>query len=176
MNLNLNSNTAKLYRWFYATTVMPNTLCPYFWKLVIMWIFIVPYSILSLPYVIMQYVSKEDVNGTSFLEKPASGAVLWAMTYFICAMFFSITIFWLEFPKDSFAQNMQMIGILLWIIVTGVSAWYGGKWAIEKWKRSKIKYDKDGYRIWDEPKKQDSVVVNFVKATYNKYCPKIDWE
>ncbi len=31
MNLNINSKTAKLYRWFYATNEMPQSLCPYFW-------------------------------------------------------------------------------------------------------------------------------------------------
>jgi acyl-homoserine lactone acylase PvdQ len=53
MKLNINSTSAQLYRWFYATEQMPQSLCPYFWKLVLMWVFILPYTILSLPVILM---------------------------------------------------------------------------------------------------------------------------
>ena len=176
MKLNRNSITSQLYRWFYATYKMPQTLCPYFWKLVIMWILIVPYSILALPYVIVSW-KKGDRIGDSFLEKPGSGAFMWLGLGLVSVMIFSISIFWVSFPKDSFQQGMQILGIMLWAVTILISLWQGAKWLKEKWEMSKIKYDEDGYRIWPEPKeKKPSIIVEFVKAKYNKYCPKIDWE
>jgi hypothetical protein len=51
------------------------------------------------------------------------------------------------------------------------------KWTKEKLENRHIKYDEDGYRIWDPVKeKQPSIIKEFVKAKYNKYCPKIDWK
>lgn len=177
MNLNLNSQTAKMYRWFYATGSMPNTLCPYFWKLVIMWIFIVPYSILSIPYLFMNYFTDKDWSnkGTSIIEKPFAGGLLWVMVFLVGAMLFSISLFWVVFPEESFLFIVQLFGTIMWLAAFGYGIYFVTGWAFEKYKNSKIKYDADGYRIWDEPKKQDSVVIHFIKATYNKYCPKIDW-
>lgn len=179
MKLNINSVSAKLYRWVYATNRMPKSLCPYFWKLVLMWIVLVPYTLLSLPYIAINSVGEDKEPfklGDSFGEKPGSGLVMWIMLYLVGVMLFSISVFWAEFPKDSFGQNMQILGVLLWIIAIGVSAYQFGKWAVQKYKDSKIKYDENGYRIWEPATpKSDSVVVAFVKATYNKYCPKIEW-
>ena len=176
MKLNQNSIVAQLYRWFYATQRMPKSLCPYFWKLVIMWILIVPYSILALPYVLITWKNGDRI-GDSFAEKPGSGAIMWIVFAMAASMLFSISVFWISFPKDSFPQDIQILGIILWMAVIGFGLWEGGKWAIEKWKDSKIKYDGDGYRIWPNPEeKKPSIIVEFIKAKYNKYCPTIEWE
>ena len=178
MKLNLNSTSARLYRWVFATSRMPDSLCPYFWKLVLMWIVLIPYTILSLPYMVMQKLSENNFfdRGNSFGEKPGSGLVVWGAIYLAGVMLFSISAFWVDFPKDSYGQNMQILGIFLWIITLGVGGWNGAKWLIEKYKDSKIKYDENGYRIWEPVKeKSDSIVVSFVKSTYHKYCPKIEW-
>lgn len=176
MKLNKNSITSQLYRWFYATYQMPQTLCPYFWKLVIMWILIIPYTILALPYVILSW-KNDDRIGDSFAEKPGSGAIMWIALAIASSMIFSISIFWVSYPKDSFQQSVQTLGIVMWTVTILISIWQGAKWLKEKWEISKIKYDKDGYRIQPEPKeKKPSIVVEFVKAKYNKYCPKIDWQ
>jgi hypothetical protein len=178
MKLNLNSTSARLYRWVFATSRMPDSLCPYFWKLVLMWIVLIPYTILSLPYMVIQKLSDNNFfdRGSSFGEKPGSGLVIWGAIYLAGVMLFSISAFWVDFPKESFAEHMQVLGIFLWIIVLGVGGWNGAKWLIEKYKDSKIKYDENGYRIWEPVKeKSDSIVVSFVKSTYHKYCPKIEW-
>lgn len=178
MKLNKNSVSARLYRWVFATNKMPETLCPYFWKLVLMWIVLIPYTILSLPYMAIQKLSEDDFfeRGSSFGEKPGSGLVIWGAIWLAGVMVFSISVFWVDLPKDSFGQQMQILGIFLWIIVLGVGSWHGGKWLIEKYKESKIKYDEDGYRIWEPAKeKADSIIVSFVRSAYHKYCPKIEW-
>ena len=178
MKLDINSVSAKLYRWVFATNRMPKSLCPYFWKLVLMWIILAPYVLLSLPYVVIHLNDEGErfSKGDSFGEKPVSGLFMWGILYLVGVMIFSISVFWAEFPKDSFPQNMQILGILLWIIAIGFGTWEGVKWAIQAYKDSKVKYDERGFRIWEEPKpKPDSILVAFIKAKYNKYCPKIEW-
>ena len=174
MNLNVNSTSAKLYRWFYATEDMPQNLCPYFWKLVLLWFFILPYSILSLPVILMDSKSPErrDIG-----ERAATGVLIWFVLGCLLSMLFFFTIFWLKFPKDSFSSCAQMTGAVCWFVGIVVGTFQGIKWLREKWQNRHIKYDEDGYRIWHPVQpKQDSIIVAFTKAKYNKYCPKIDWK
>ena len=45
MKLNRNSISAKLFRYFYSTDIMPGSLCTYFWALVLAYILIIPLEI-----------------------------------------------------------------------------------------------------------------------------------
>ena len=49
--------------------------------------------------------------------------------------------------------------------------------AFKEWNyKRKIKYDEYGRGIYNFHKEEKTyLVVEFVKAKYNKYCPKIDW-
>lgn len=173
MQLSNESTTASLYRWYYATKNMPQSLCPYFWKVVIMYLTIIPYTLLSLPYMVLN----KDNSSSSWGEKPASGTFMWIAIGLILSMLWSITIFFVGFyPNKTFAQFAQNVGIMVWAVAIVCSIVFGCRWLIKKYKQSKIKYDAKGYRIWEEPKVKDpSLIVEFVKASYNKYCPKIDW-
>jgi hypothetical protein len=82
MNLNQNSIPAKLYRWFYQKNQyeMPTNLCPYFWQLVVMWIFILPCALLSLPANIFYFFSKDseyEAKENNWLF----GIILWIVLY-----------------------------------------------------------------------------------------------
>jgi hypothetical protein len=173
MQLSKESTTASLYRWYYATKNMPQSLCPYFWKVVIMYLTIIPYTILSLPYMVLNGKDKSSAWG----EKPGSGFLIWVGLGLVASMFWSLTIFFVGlFPKDSFAQGMQILGLMLWVVAIGTSIGLLVRWLVEKHKQSKIKYDEYGYRIWEPVKQKDpNLIVEFIKASYNKYCPKIDW-
>ena len=173
MQLSKESTTASLYRWYYATKNMPQSLCPYFWKVVIMYLTIIPYTILSLPHMVLNGKDKSSAWG----EKPGSGFLIWVGLGLVASMFWSLTVFFVGlFPKDSFAQGMQILGLMLWAVAIICTVIFGSKWLYGKYKDSKIKYDEYGYRIWEPTKpKEPNLVVEFVKASYNKYCPKIDW-
>jgi hypothetical protein len=179
MKLNLNSTIAKLYRWVFATSEMPKSLCPYFWKLFLMWVILIPYTILSAPYMVMNRKRRFDgelERGTDFLEKPGSGFLIYGALGLLLMMIFSISIFWIKFPDDSLPETFQIIGIMLWCVVIISGLVYLFKTLKEKWNNRNIRYDENGYRIWEpvEPK-SDPVISTFIKATYNKYCPRIEW-
>lgn len=174
MKLNINSVSARLYRWFYATSVMPESLCPYFWKLALMWVFILPYTILSLPTMAMDFKDPSEHRSTG--ERVGVGLIMWFFIGMITSMLSWIGLIWVTPTKDSVFLHMLVIGFIGWgvTIILGLVALF--KWSMEKWKQRGIKYDKDGYRIWHTEPKQSSIITEFVKAKYNKYCPKIDWK
>lgn len=177
MKLNSNSISSKLYRWFYGTNVLPNNLCPYFWKLVLAWLVLIPYSLVCLPSIIMEIADKDyRYNDVSTGKRIGIGALAYILIFFVGCMLSSIGWFFVLPTKDSFYGFVGTVGILLWVAVIVVSVIEGFK-ALKEWNYNrKIKYDENGWRIYDSHKEEKTyLVVEFVKAKYNKYCPKIEW-
>lgn len=137
-----------------------------------MWAFILPYSILSLPVILMDL--KDPENRTTG-ERAGMGAIIWFILGMIACMLSYIGLIWATPTKDSFFVFMLTAGGIGWVfaIIIGVIGLF--KVLKEKWENRGIKYDENGYRIWNPEPKQDSILVSFVKASYNKYCPRIEW-
>lgn len=178
MKLNKNSIWAKLYRWYYGINGydMPNNLCPYFWKLALTLFTFIPLAIITLPATIGCIVSKENV---SIAAKLGMSIFLYAVLFVLTAMGCSIALFFGNFDSESFVSKAGGAGILVWLIVILVSIIEGIKAIIRWYKNRKIKYSEpdefgNTYRIWSEPKQ--NIIVEFVKAKYNKYCLKIEWK
>lgn len=177
MKLNSNSISSKLYRWFYGTNDLPNNLCPYFWKLVLAWLVLIPYSLFCLPVIIMEIYDKEyeyDENGTG--KRIGFSVLVYTILFFIVCMLTSIGWFFVLPEKESLYGLMGTIGFLVWVAVIVTGAIEGYK-AFEEWNyRRKITYDEYGRKIYNFHKEEKTyLVVEFAKAKYNKYCPKIDW-
>lgn len=181
MKLNHNSISARLYRWFYMAKDMPQTLCPYFWKLVIMWIFILPVSIISAPMIITKQEPDE------WFVRILGGACLWFLVFVAFLALFPVTYLfwgWLN-PKSTFGQ-WQGAGILIWMITITASIVFIILHLYKK-SRDKKRRNQQEY-IWDHNdeyvknpdyvpyEKRSNIFIEFIKAKYNKYCPKIDWK
>jgi hypothetical protein len=176
MKLNSNSISSKLYRWFYGTKELPNNLCPYFWKLVLAWLVFIPYSLFCLPVILHELFDKNyKYTDNSTGKRIGFSLGIYVILFFIFSMLSVIGWFFVLPEKDSFYQFMGTIGILFWIVLIVIGGIEGTKALIEWNYRRKIKYDENGYRIYDEPKEKTYLIVEFTKAKYNKYCPKIDW-
>lgn len=178
MKLNSNSISSKLYRWFYGTKTLPNNLCPYFWKLVFAWFIVIPYSLFCLPVILMELFDKTyEVTDNSTGKRIGYSLLTYFLLFLAGCMLSSVGFFFVLPEKDSFYGFMGTLGFCLWVtgVVLGIIE---GVKALTEWNyRRKIKYDEDDYRIWEEPtEKQPSIIIEFVKAKYNKYCPKIDWD
>ena len=87
-----------------------------------------------------------------------------------------IAFFFITPEKNSFYMFMGTLGFCIWIIAIVVGLLEGIK-SLKEWNyRRKIKYDENGYRALEEPKEEKTyLIVEFIKAKYNQYCPKIDW-
>lgn len=177
MNLNLNGISARLYRWFYETDVMPLTLCPYFWKLVIAYMLFIPWAIITLP--TRMFVTDTENGSERFLVS----MLLWVLIIAAVLAIFSVTAFWGFYGEKTFFGSMQRAGLIIICVVATVSATFGIIHLVKNMQDRK-RYTQREY-IWnynDEYVKnpnyvapRPNLVKEFIKAKYNKYCPKIEW-
>ena len=179
MKLNQNSITAKIYRWFYGTDDMPSNLCPYFWKLVTALIFGFPFFIITLPFTL---VYRDAKYKKSFGERLGISILIFIMLFMAIAMLTTIGLFWSIPENNTFYFHMATGGIICWLAVIVLSAIELYKYLKERREDriyKKIHYDANGnwIPIEDRVKEKHSyILVEMAKATYHKYCPKIDWK
>lgn len=168
MKLNLNSNSAKLYRWFYGKEYMPSNLCPYFWKLVVVYIFALPLLVLTLPYIILNLIIGDDDPDT-INSRILASVFMYMAAYLVIAMLSPIMLLFMKFPKHgtSYLHDLIVQGLSAWLVAIVAGIIY----------LIKVMYDKHNSNKFEEkPYKKPNIVIEMVKAKYNKYCPKIDWE
>jgi hypothetical protein len=181
MKLNQNSISARLYRWFYLTEDMPKNLCPYFWKLVLMYILLIPCSVLYLPITIAR------IEATETGERVALGFFSWLAVFGAIVMLFPITYFFYGwFPEKSHFGAWQNVGIALWICAFIIASSLGLLRILNK-RKEKMRMKHRQY-IWNEDgeyvsnpdyvpyEPKPNILIEFVKAKYNKYCPQIEWK
>jgi len=180
MNLNENSITARLYKWFYYTTKLPQSLCPYFWKLLFMILAIVPYTIISLPFLIFtiifpKYKRKLDKYGEYAYHKTSSdlignGLIGYAL---ICyAIMLCLPLFLFADNPTLYTETIK-VGFVTWGSAIIGAIIVGMIYLIDYLNQRKYRY----VSLSDRNNKynQSSIITEFVKAKYNKYCPKINW-
>ena len=167
MKLNKNSISAKLFRWFYGTSELPTNLCPYFWKLVMAYVFAIPLCIISLPYVIIN----KDTCNESLGNRIWMGIICWFILFSLITALTPIMLFWYTPVKDSSLEILIHCGFLTWMagLLIGII------WFIH-YIQDKIKERKWENRNLPKKEKRSNIIVEMVKATYYKYCPKIDWD
>jgi hypothetical protein len=133
---------------------MPDSICPYFWKLLMAWVFVIPVSLFSFPAVIAEIITKQSYGlGRLFMS-----VVLYMALYCIVSMVFTVLIFTNHYDSESIIVKMGSAGILIWVVAIVITV-------IET-----VKYFRNSDKV------NDSVIVGFVKSKYNKYCARITWK
>jgi hypothetical protein len=183
VELNKDSINAKLYRWFYNIKdyQMPVSLCPYFWNSVIMWIFILPFGIVTIPATIAK------MQNESFGERIAIGFFGYVMLFFAITLLITPVTYIMYgiIGDNSLIGSMQHSGIVVWagLIIIGICL---GVFALFK-RIKEAKEKKHVKYIWTElgdyelnpnyvGERKDNIIIAFIKAKYNKYCPTIKWK
>ena len=163
MTLKYNSFNAKLYRYFYDANSMPDSICPYFWKLLMAWVFVIPVSLFSFPAVIAEIITKQSYGlGRLFMS-----VVLYMALYCIVSMVFTVLIFTNHYDSESIIVKMGSAGILIWVVAIVITVI-----AILELiqKKSQVEHLRNSDKV------SDSVIIGFVKSKYNKYCARITWK
>lgn len=165
MNLNQNSIHARLYRFFYDTEKMPANLCPYFWKLVLCVVWLIPYCIFTLPY----YITVRLTNDPEmrWAERQLMGIVIYMMLVLagvIIVAQYHIFAYWLG--AYSYNRNLATFGGICWVFV--------GTILLIRLIRYVIRSLNDKPHKRTEPRQY--IVVEFIRSKYNKYCPQIKWK
>jgi hypothetical protein len=180
MELNRNSISARVYRNFYETSKMPESLCPYFWKLVAAWPVTILFFPLILPFLIGDKITKsQDNNGRMpFPAQAFTGLIVYLALYLIFCVGVTISSFWLTYSKDSSWYGRYLVGwigivsTIIYLIIYGIMEWRN-KIRI---KKIESRYDAEGNYIHSVEEEKPNIIIEFFKAKYNKYCPKIDWK
>ena len=167
MKANINALHAKLYNFTYRSD-LPNNLCPYFWKLVWATILFIPILILQLPTYLGDLIVKEENRDWRRDGRKNWGLGLWLIITFVIFIIIG-NYHWIKALMNCYSYNRDWANWGWLIDGTILSIFIGVKIAIYIRKVQEKK--------WNKPYKQKepSIIVEFIKATYGKYCPKIEW-
>ena len=176
--LNKKGFSATIYRWFYGLELyeLPQNLCPYFWKSVLMYLTIIPYSIFCLPVIVWEIFDK----GYTISDRKCGERIGYAVGMYIAGLILtalcaSLGWFFFQYAKDGFLYTMATVGILCWAFAIGIGIWTLLGYLKDKAFKSE--------RKWDEEKREyvkytpaPAAAIEMIVATYHKYCPELKWK
>lgn len=178
MRLNKNSITPRLYKWFYGVSDyqgLPNNLCPYFWKVVLMYLTIIPYTIFSIPVVVYDLFDKQYENGDRKTgERLGISVGVYIALFAISALISAIVALFIKVDKGIWFEFLVAGGVLIWVGLIVIGIIEGVKHLREYTTTNDSYYDEQQDK-WVVKKTKVNMTSEFIKAKYNKYCPKIDW-
>lgn len=169
MNLSEKSWHAKLYYLtFGENKYLPNNLCPYFWKLVLCCILFIPLSLWFILLFVVYFALNVGDSGDRNVKEDGylSEQFIFATMINIAAfLIFSMVYMWfIPFTdKVHFFQVFGIIGYLILLVIAFMIV--RSYWLSRRQHKRPTEYK--------EPK--PNILIEFVKAKYNRYCPKIDW-
>jgi hypothetical protein len=176
MDLNYNSISARVYREVYHEKHMPESLCPYFWKLV----FAYPLIAVLLPLVIPSWIilkfQKDDSDSIPLGPKAVMGLLFYGFILGIFTVCVFISSCLVTYYEGTAMYGYYISGGFTTLILAVTCGYLGIKYLYQQYrkKRREALYDKNGNYIPVEEK--PNIIVEFVKAKYNKFCPKITWK
>lgn len=177
MKANKNSWHTLLFKYIWSGS-LPENLCPYFWEVILGLLFVIPVFFLRLiNYILFSILRLLDPSYKKYDD------------------------FLLQQGADErYVENLM--GICFYIAITLLIAIFIGEYHWFKWLFNAYSYDRDGatlggfinfvaaifiiryfiLKIWgnlsgkkNDVEKHPNIFTEFIKAKYNKYCPKIDW-
>lgn len=179
MKLNYNSISAKVYRNFYETSHMPESLCPYFWKLVAAWPLTILFSPLLIPFWIVDKINGENDNTRMpFPAQALMGLLIYVALFCVFCLGVTISSIWITYYQGTQWYQWYLTGfIIMFITLVGCIVFLISKLKERRrHKRRERLYDENGnYLPYEDEPEKPNIIVEFIRATYNKYCPKIDW-
>lgn len=114
------------------------------------------------------------------------GCLLWGMIFVCFLALFPVTyFFWGWFKNGTTFRAWQTVGIFIWMLTIIVATVLGIINLIEKKKARKRHLQREW--IWNDEgdyvrnpdylphEEKPNIIIEFIKAKYNKYCPKIEW-
>lgn len=163
MKLNSKSISARYYKWFYDSSILPNNLCSYFWSL----LFAYSYSSVFFPFLIVTRIFEKCIKDETekFYIKTFIGLFLSLILFLIISTMLAISLLWTGFPKndDNIFDAMRVTGFIIWIVIlTGSILYFIRKLILKIITKEKIQ--------------KTNIICEFIKAKKKRYCPMIDWQ
>jgi hypothetical protein len=179
MELNRNSISARVYRNFYETSNMPESLCPYFWKLVAAWPVTILFLPLLLPFWIAENFNKDKSNRMPFPAQAFIGILMYGVLFCVFCIGVTISSIWITHYQGTHWYDWYLTGwVGIFVALVGSIVFLISKLKERRrQKRMGSRYDENGnYLPYGGEPEKSNILVEFIRAKYNKYCPKIDWK
>lgn len=177
MELKRNSISARVYRNFYETSRMPESLCPYFWKLVVAWPLTILFIPLLIPFWIVNKLDGGDNESVAFPAQVLISILMYGAVFCVFCLGVTVSSIWITHYQGTNWYGWYVSGfIIMFVALVGSAVFLISKLKEKRrQKRMESRYDENGnYLPTEEPK--PNILIEFIKAKYNKYCPKIDWK
>jgi hypothetical protein len=159
MKLSKSSWHYKLNNWY--TYGVPRNLCGYFWRTVWYTITVPITLILFIPYWLLCSVDVVDTDKEKITEVYPQALII-DMIVFV--MFCMIRMWFnLSMEAKGFSAIALIFGILGWVIAFGILI---SSMVSSYQKKHKTK----------QKEKRPNILIEYIKAKKNKYCPIIEWE
>lgn len=159
MKANKNSIHSKLYYFTYDSD-LPDNLCPYFWKLLFAFLVFIPNLIIKFPYFILDKLFFKHEYNTS-TDQTAKGLMTWILLFIIYSISFVnwhlIKAIFNCYSYISECANLALGFDIICLIIISIIIY-----------NYHVKKDMISDTI--------NIPIEFIKAKYNNYCPKIDWK
>jgi hypothetical protein len=175
LTLNKNGFLASTYRWFYRTMKLPESLCPYFWKLLTALI-LGPFKIFfNIPFMVAfespRVYFQRHADAWSREDENVQSLVGWVILFLSLCILSTISVIFNGLPhKDGSWWFMVTLGIVL-IAVGIISGICYLVWLLHKNIKNKLDDDRqEGFTPAID------VISEFTRSTINKYCPQIKWK
>jgi hypothetical protein len=171
MELELNSWHARLYKEIYEDKP-PSNLCPYFWKLVLIFAFLPITLILFIP---KKIIGKRWKGRDSIFS---SSNIVYSFLFYLILFLISCIVAYISGNRTQVAVK-GTVGTIL--IVALISLFYIGfridEYYTDKMIKKFMEMNDEDWENWRKGKKnKKNIIIEFIKAKYNNYCPKITWK
>jgi len=166
MKLNKNSVNARLYRWFYNVDLMPRSICPYFWKLILMWLLVIPYCVWLAPVYIIHRLTGERILNVKQSDKFEYAFITNSLLFISIILLLGVSSLFVNY-ENVLLKALSEVGVIslftsLFIIILLLFLRFITR--PKKLKMSDVREDKP------------SIILEFIKSKYNKMCTVIDWK
>lgn len=170
LTLHYNSPSARLYRWFYLDENMPKSLCGYFWKITIAWLFSIPLFVFSLPTLFLRFFAKGEE--WTFNNRAIFSIIGWIIGLSaFCMGVATVTFGSGILPTDNSLIQAQLMGFFFYGCFVVWGAFYVLGKALSKFdERNAQRSNMERKKTWF------SLMAEFTKAKYQKICPAITWD
>jgi 4-hydroxybenzoate polyprenyltransferase len=141
---------------------------------VLMYLTFIPYVLFSIPVVVYDLFDKQYKNGDRKTgERLGISVGIYIALFIVSALISAIVALFIKVEKDTLFEFLVVGGCLFWVGLVVIGIIEGVKHLREYTTTNKSYYDEQ--QGWVTKKTKVNMTAEFIKAKYNKYCPKIDW-
>jgi hypothetical protein len=140
-----------------------------------MYLTIIPYTLISIPVVVYDLFDKNYSNGDRKTgERLGISVGVYIALFILATLISAILALFIKVEKNTLFEFLVVGGCLFWtgLIVIGVIE---GVKHLREYSTTDKSYYSETEKKWIYEKTKVNLTTEFIKAKYNKYCPKIDW-